>query len=336
MLNPKITNNTGLPEPLFHALAHDPYNGWVSPPDRISVTELIDSPQVVALRRAYRDQLQEDISDMAWKILGEAGHSVLENAAKEFPERYLCERRLKVDLDGMTISGRFDMFDRKEDTLYDFKFTSVYKVIMSDSDVAWQRQMNVYAALLSSYGFFNAETNKQEVLNVKKAKILCILKDWSKSKSEFERGYPPSPFAVIDIKLYHPQQMINWIRGRLADHKLALSTVSTQNPVMSCTDQDRWAKPTVFAVMKSPNAARSSKNCSSREEAEQFVAKKIHEGDPDFLNAFIQERKGENVRCERFCPVKDFCPQYKKFIVNDPPKEQAPKQMPGGFNTVQS
>ena len=31
---------------------------------------------------------------------------------------------------------------------------------------------------------------------------------------------------------------------------------------------------------------------------------------------FINVRKGENTRCDKYCPVKDVCPQRKEMLNN--------------------
>ena len=75
-----------------------------------------------------------------------------------------------------------------------------------------------------------------------------------------------------------------------------------------CTAEDRWEKPTQFAVMKNKNK-RASKLCGSVEEAEQYIT-----GLQDEKNTYnIVERPGESIRCESYCPVKEFCSQYKKM-----------------------
>jgi len=75
----QITNNLNLPEPLVRAVSRHPRERR---PSVISVTELIQPPQLRALSLQHEAELQEDAGDRIWAHLGTLLHGVLERNAK--------------------------------------------------------------------------------------------------------------------------------------------------------------------------------------------------------------------------------------------------------------
>ena len=59
------TNKHFYPDFICNLLTYNPYTRGTEPSD-ISVTQLIDSPQVLQLRKKHRDDIVEDVSDRIW------------------------------------------------------------------------------------------------------------------------------------------------------------------------------------------------------------------------------------------------------------------------------
>jgi hypothetical protein len=72
----QLTNRLNLPDALVAAIANDSYVGGGD----ISVTKLIDSPQIRTLGRKYKDSIVVDVSERIWALMGQAVHTVLERA----------------------------------------------------------------------------------------------------------------------------------------------------------------------------------------------------------------------------------------------------------------
>jgi hypothetical protein len=72
----KLTNRNDLPETIINVIKRPEYNKGKS---NMSVTELLNSPRIVQLKRKHWDDLTEDASDMVWSIFGTAIHGVLEH-----------------------------------------------------------------------------------------------------------------------------------------------------------------------------------------------------------------------------------------------------------------
>ena len=67
------TNKFGLPQSIYDAVARDDYDHG----DAYSSTELIKDPCEILLSRRHFDELEEDISDSWYSVLGSAVHSVM-------------------------------------------------------------------------------------------------------------------------------------------------------------------------------------------------------------------------------------------------------------------
>lgn len=283
----KLTNKLNLPQPLVKAVAND---GYSKGDCDISVTSLLKPPQIVQLEKRHEEEIEEDVSDRIWSLVGQSIHGILERAE----ETAIAERRLYVEVDGWRIGGQMDRFVLKEGLLQDYKVTSVYKVrdgIPED----FAKQLNIYAHILRANGE-----------EVKKLEIVAILRDWSKNAVEREEGYPEHQVAVLDVPIIPDDEVLSFMKERVKAHKEAVSLPSEQLP--PCTKEDRWAKPDVWAIMKGNNK-RAAKLCYS-EEAAQVALETAGKGHD------IEYREGVSTRCEKYCPVKKFCSQYKKMIEN--------------------
>jgi hypothetical protein len=72
---------------------------------------------------------------------------------------------------------------------------------------------------------------------------------------------------------------------------------------LPCTPEERWEGPTRFAVMKQ-GQKRAVRVFDTREEAEGNVTKE---------GLYVEERTGSSIRCESYCRVSSFCPQYARM-----------------------
>jgi hypothetical protein len=72
-----------------------------------------------------------------------------------------------------------------------------------------------------------------------------------------------------------------------------------------------WEKPTVWAVKKEGNI-KAKALYETEAMAEEAVAS-FSEKDPK--SKFIVEvRLGERTRCEGYCPVNQYCQQYRDYL----------------------
>ena len=90
----KLTNKLNLPQPLVDAVKNDSYTKGEKAD--VSVTQLIGPMQQIFLKRKHWDELEEDVSDLIWALLGQTMHTILERADISA----IKEKRLYLNVDG--------------------------------------------------------------------------------------------------------------------------------------------------------------------------------------------------------------------------------------------
>jgi len=116
----KITNKYNVPETLMALATKEYYSKGKAD---FSVTEIISPPQIQRLRKKYHEQIEQDVSDMLWSLLGSALHVVAERGQTQ---NHITEERLHVEIDGVVLSGAIDLQKTTESGIIitDYKFTS--------------------------------------------------------------------------------------------------------------------------------------------------------------------------------------------------------------------
>jgi len=280
----KITNNSSLPLPLVNAVSRHDHEAR---PNTISVTSLILPPQVRALSIRHDAELSEDAADRLWALLGTLLHHALEKHAQGI-KNLTTEEELSVDVLGWKIIGHYDLSEMLLDgeLLTDYKLTSVWSV-KDGAKIEWEQQLNVYAHLIRHAG-----------RQVSRLQIVAIGRDWSKNKAKFDSSYPQQQVKVLSVPLWTSEQAQKFIEKRVRLHQLA-----EIGEWPDCTPDERWAKPTQFALMKK-NQKKAVKLFDDLETAENRLATT-----PPHSH-YIVERPGESTRCLAYCSVANHCPQF--------------------------
>ena len=296
----KLTNEFGLPETIMTVIRTPTYSKGKA---NMSVTELLNSPRIVQLKRKHWDELTEDASSMVWSIFGTAIHNILEHGKGD---THIVEERIHVELDGMHISGAIDLQELIEEgiILSDYKTTSAWAVMNEKQD--WHNQLNSYAYLVE----------KAKKIPVVKLQIVAIVRDWSRRDAATREGYPKAPIVVIDIPLWPFAHREAYVRDRISLHGDALFEMETDGEMPECTPEECWEKPTVYALKKDGNVRAKSVH-ETREAADTALTaatEKAKKGEK-FL---IEVREGDRTRCSGFCQVAPHCEQYKKYLSTKP------------------
>lgn len=274
----KITNRNNLPAPLVSAVSvvREPR------PGQISVTELISPPQIRALTNTYWDSISEDASDRIWATMGSLMHVLL--ASHGQIEHHQTEQTLSTTIDGYTVTGTFDLYE-EAGTLFDYKFCSVYTTMRGVSR-EWEQQLNLYAELLRRSG-----------VTVERLQIVCIYRDWSKNKV-FEWSYPKSQVQTFNVPLWSSERATAFMNERLHLHLAA-----EEGEIAECSASERWERPTKYALMKR-GQKKAVKLFDDKRAAGRAVTKSEH---------YVEDRPGMSVRCESYCRVSAFCPQFARL-----------------------
>lgn len=321
----KTTNITGLPQPIVDAVKAQPRRPWA--PCTRSVTELLMPPQQRFLLEAHDDELEEDAADRIWALMGTAIHKVLEDAERTgISEKQLgCTYELP-GIGQVSLTGKPDRLAivteglpptyppsgkkrSKVYTLQDYKVASVWEFIMGVADEKkWQLRM--YDQLLQDAGY-----------TIDRAELVFIFRDWKKREAKqelkrlnsFERHNRPAPkypltqVARIPVARWAREEFMAFIATRFADQM-----ADVPRP---CTKEERWAKDDVYAVKKKGNKSAERGGLQpTLDQAEAFIAAKVRDNQKLSSSMFeVEFRQGESTRCEDYCAVRDFCPQYKRM-----------------------
>jgi hypothetical protein len=285
----KITNKYGLPETFMNILARPTYNKGGA---HLSVTEIISSPRIVQLKRRHWDDLEEDVSDKLFAMLGTAMHNMLEHGKAD---NHIIEQRLHANVEGWDISGAIDLQIVEPDgvIVQDYKTTGSWAVMNPKID--WEQQLNIYAYLVE----------RVKSTPVKAVQITAIIRDHNKRDAKNKEGYPKAPFKVIDIPLWTYEQRENFIKERIRLHSDAHFAAETNDTLPLCTPEEMWEKATSYAVRKVGNK-RATAVCETQDQAEA----KVEELGKGYE---IEVRPGERTRCAEYCQVRDFCSQWKEY-----------------------
>jgi hypothetical protein len=286
-----ITNKHELPEVFVNMVKLDGYSKGKAD---ISATEMLNSPRIVQLRKKHFDEIEIDVADNYYSIVGTAIHHVLE---KGRGENDISEERLFVNLQGWVISGAIDMQIVHADgsvTIQDYKTTGVWGVMNEKID--WEYQLNIYAWLVE----------KVKGVPVRNLQIVALIRDWSRRDSQTKEGYPQAPIKIIPINLWPFEDRETFILNHIKEHSNSKLDYELYGTLPECTPEQMWEKPTTYAVMKEGNKRATSVHDT---EAEAQEALKTVKG---VVNIVI--RPGERSRCENYCSVNKFCNQYQKYL----------------------
>lgn len=280
----KITNNFNAPATLV-ALANKQY--YSKGAAQYSVTELLSPPRVRRLRERHDSEMNQDVSEMLWSLLGSALHVVMERGQAEGS---VTEERIFASVDGVTISGAIDLQhnDGIGVGITDFKFTSAWAVMQDKKE--WEEQLNVYKWLVES-------VKRTPVTSLN---ICALIRDWS--RHDQRENYPKAPIQMVPIPMWDAVTAERFVRHRLDLHREAKVSSDLGYPLPLCSDEERWMSETIYAV-KREGRKTAIRVFKSMEEAKELAEKE---------KGYVETRPGEPRRCTgNFCGVAKWCDQYE-------------------------
>lgn len=284
-----LTNELNLPQPFVEAAS----GSHERKPSRYSVTEVLGGTCEAVLKRHH--SAEGDVADRVWAIFGTAVHKVLQEA-QAAPEQ-LQENWLSVPVGEFELSGIFDLYDAKTETVTDWKTCSVWKTQVGDFE-DWREQTLLYCWMLNQVG-----------LPAWHGDIVAIMRDHSKRKAMFEKGYPKHPVLRIgwdfteDDMARAGEHVRSWFRALSA--QLRDYEEGGDEALFPCPIEKRWHKPDKWAVMRS-GQKKAVRVFDDEDKAVEYM------GDDKELH--IEFRKGEDTKCQSYCEVARWCPHGRKFF----------------------
>ena len=287
----KLTNRFGIPETFVNVLKRPTYSKGAA---HLSVTQLINSPKIVALTKKFEAELEQDVADMVWSIFGSAIHNILEHGKDE---NHLVEERIHSMVDGWKISGAVDLQvvdDQGGISIRDYKTTSVWAVM--NEKIEWEQQLNIYAWLVDTV---------KEDFHVTDLGIVAIIRDWSRRDAARNPDYPQAPVKEIPIKLWPYEERKEFVQSRITSHSACEFSMETGEDLPPCTPEEMWEKPTTWAIKKVGGVRAKSVH-----DTEESMLKALEIAGPAYE---IEVRPGSRTRCESFCPVNTYCQQWRDY-----------------------
>lgn len=288
-----ITNKSNLPEALVNLVTPYKHNE----PGKLSATTLLKGVREIILTDRHWDELTEDARDRVWATFGTAVHEMLrQEAPEEFTEEYL-----EHNMGAIFVTGKIDNYNMRTGIITDYKTASVWKWKFADFR-DWDLQGLIYAWLLRKNGF-----------PVNGIRFVAFLKDFSERDAQRDEQYPQSPAMIHETPMAYYEQLPggkggidDYIKWRVKQYIDA--NIKDDNELPDCTDQETWAKPAKWAVMKQGRKS-ALKVCDTEKEALLIIGDLRNEKEN-----YIQYRPGERPKCERYCSAAPFCNTYKKYL----------------------
>ncbi len=283
----KIANAKNLPEALVRAVSNDSYSKGQSD---YSVTGLLKPARVSALEERHKHELEDDVADRLWALLGQAVHVILERSNKND----LAEKRFFADFEvngkKLTVSAQIDSLDLVGGVLTDWKLTTAWKFKGNQPPPPeYVAQLNMQLELLRRNGH-----------DAKVLQIVGLLRDFNLRESRSNPDYPTQSCVTMPIPMWSREQTVAFITMRLAAHEDA------KRELPECSVDERWAKPDTWAVIKRGQKRAINGGVQFSEEGAQRVCDQNK-------GTFVQYRKGESTRCGSYCAVNKFCSQFKRL-----------------------
>ena len=225
---------------------------------------------------------------------------------------FKTETRLNVTVtakDGYkySLSGEFDLYDKKEDAIIDHKTTiSGGWNMRHKKEKKWILQLNIYRKLFDiHYGHAP-----------KHLYVIGWITDWRKNRIMSDPLYPRSMFPVHDVPLMDPNEVRDYIQLRINDI-IQYKDVDIKD-MPYCSEENRWQNETTWKIIKlnkdgtdpaKPRAVPGGVFTEDEEGAKAFLATKGS-------GYRIKQYKSDPTRCIDYCPLSqlglcDFPTIYK-------------------------
>lgn len=320
----KLTNNTKIPLPVAVWVASNTYD-FKHNPKALSATDFNRSIRQLVLRnRLPENHINElDISTMIKSKMGTAIHDAIEsvwlndelrnetlevlgvdprlinnivvnppvNEIKDGQVPVYMEQRKSIEIDGYSISGKFDFVVNGE--LCDFKTTGTWKWNkLDDADKDYQTQGSIYKLI------------HNDIIDKDEMHIIFIFTDFMQGRAVSE-SYPPSQCVDHKVKLLDELETTEMIKGvinQLEEYKDA-----PEEELPDCTAEQLWQSKPTYKYYKNPlKTSRATKTSSNYYELEQKLKE---DGSVGVIHTVHSE-----ARACHTCNVASLCSQRNRLI----------------------
>ena len=314
-----IIINDGIPIEAYQLIINNKYEPG-NPIAFCSATSLLKPPKEFWLMRRFGEQIEVGASHFLESIYGTVWHLGFEQLYNN-NKRYIQEERMyfSIDIDGkqIIITGKPDLYNKETETLTDFKETSVWTIIYESKIDDWEKQLNIYAYAMN-YGYWtddllNYNHNKFVEIstityNVSNLQVLYKCRDWRKSESLRDTFKYPQKVAIRILRLYEKEEceaMIQTLVKNLLQYK-----DTDPNEIPECNKEQRWQKPTTYAVMK--KGRKSAVRVVNTIEQAKGI---IYNVKKDKDKHYVETRESQPTKCNEYCFCNKLCNWYQNYIM---------------------
>jgi hypothetical protein len=313
---PKVTNSHNAPLPFIHYASNDSYDKGDAD---FSVTTLIDSPQINALKTKFPEEEEVDPfeSRNLWRLVGTALHHIMEDSPDVMQSEgttYVLkkEERIATKYRGYKLSGGIDLQTITESegiknvVVGDYKFTTTFSAGDSETLGKYAKQLNLYRWIIE----------RETDLHVTGLEIYAVLRDWKPSMAEKISNYPDAPGQTIPIPLWSQEKLKSYVDERLDAHidgKELHEIFSWDNQSFwgtedGCTEEERWSKSARYKVIKNGG----SRAVPGGGNIPWYRANRKREELGDGYE-IVKVSPAIDKRCEgNYCGVSAHCSQYQE------------------------
>lgn len=266
--------------------------------EAIDIMSLVKSKNGTAIHDGIeRVWLDEPTRNKALKNLGYSDNIISKIVVNPDPTTVTMEQipvymeiRKSIEIDGWTISGKFDFV--AEGGLTDFKSTSTF---------TYEKQTNVdkYKVQGSIYKLIHSDIITKDYLT-----IVYWFTDWSQNKSLSSPKYPQSPIFPQKINLMSENETKGFIRNFIRQLEEHENTPEEDLPY--CSSKELWQDEPSYKYYRDPmKRTRSTKNFDNFYEAQKQFIK-------DGSVGLVVEAPAK-VRACAYCPAAAICSQRRSL-----------------------
>lgn len=292
----KIINDLNFPEAYIKSITGDPT--YRPNPERIGVTDLIDSPQI---RRLYLENYGNLIVKASDYFTGFLGSSMHEKLQRNVPKGFEAEKKWAVKIGDLTLVGKADVCDENLEIhiIDDYKLSSMFQ---------WSNKIRPEkeATLAEQLNCLNYLRFKVDGIWSTKLTGHIWIKDWTIYKAQKNEDEPQVLYFRVDCPVWSLEEVDMFVKHRLSLHH-RLDYV--------CDDKDKWVKEEGWAVMEKgkKNAKAATKKAGNKripltkEDCALYILEKGLTSQLASGKIYIEERKSECRRCLNYCKVRSCC-----------------------------
>lgn len=328
-MKPKFTNDSNIPLSVAVFLASNSYD-FKPNPKALSATDFNRSIRQIILRnRIGGGELATEPKDLTTLVKSKNGTSIHDSIEKTwldqrvrsaalkalgYPEKVIerivvnptkefvdmnptcipvyMEIRNSMELDGYTISGKFDFVG--EGGLTDFKSTGTWKYSKLDSaDKDYRTQGSIYKVL------------NPDIITSDHMTIVFWFTDWSEGRLKSDPKYPKAPILPHKVKLMSEQETLSFMRAFIAEIERYKDAPESELP--ECTSEQLWQDPPTYKYYKNPE-----KRSRSTANFDDFAAAQTRFINDGAIGAVVTV-PGKAKAC-KYCNAFDACTQKDKLI----------------------